>query len=236
LAVLSEALIKENTIIVMTTEEINATWDKVKVAAELKAAFDDNSEVKLLATLKENSFLFYELYSRKGGMQPVFREINFGGGMRCDYAWLNDNSDGPEWVLVEVEKPRLELFNKGGEPTWQLNHALEQVKSWRRYFNENHAEKRRIFGAVGRFRFIIVGGDKASWATSNASKWRMDNNKETEIEIRSADIFLRALTVLEKHSDELWSFAENPITLPPSDLKGYWENYGYMNAWRQLIN
>jgi hypothetical protein len=220
----------------MTIEEINSTWDKTKVAADLKAAFDNNSEVQLLATLKENSFLFYELYSRKYGIQPVFREVNFGGGLRCDYAWLNDNSDGPEWVLVEIEKPKLELFNKDNEPTYQLNHAFEQVKSWRRYFNENPSEKRRIFGAVGRFRFILVGGDKDSWATDSASKWRIDNNKETEIEIRSSDIFQRALTLLADHPEEFWSFAENEKTLPPSDLINYWESYGYMDRWRQLTN
>ena len=221
----------------MTIEEILTTWDKTKVAANLKAAFDNNSEEQLLATLKDNSFLFYELYSRKGGIQPVFREINFGGELRCDYAWLNDNSDGPEWVLVEVEKPKLDLFRKdNNEPTHQLNHAFEQVKSWRRYFNENPSEKRRIFGAVVRFRFILVAGDKDQWATDYASKWRIDNNNETKIEIRSSDIFIRALKILEKRPDELWSFAENPITLKHSDLESYWKNYGYTERWRQLTN
>lgn len=220
----------------MTTEEIISTWDKAKVTADLKAAFDNNSESQLLATLKDNSFLFYELYSRKGGIQPVFREINFGGGLRCDYAWLNDNSDGPEWVLVEIESPKMTLFNQKDEPTHQLNHAFEQVKSWRRYFNEYTAEKRRIFGAVGRFRFVLIGGDKESWAKEKASKWRIDNNKETEIEIRSSDIFLRALRILEEHPDELWSFAENPVTLLPSDLQKYWTNYGYMDIWRKLLS
>lgn len=220
----------------MTREEIVATWDKASVAANLKTAFDTNSELKLLETLKDNTFLFYELYSRKRGIQPVFREVNFGGGLRCDFAWLNDNSDGPEWVLVEIEKPKLKLFKKDNEPTQQLNHALEQVKSWRRYFNENHSERRRIFGAVGRFRFILVVGDRETWSIESASKWRMDNNKETEIEIRSSEVFMRALTILEEHPDELWSFAENPVTLPPSYLESYWKNYSYMDRWRQLIS
>lgn len=220
----------------MTTEEIKSTWNKDKVRIDLIRASDNNSELELLSILKENSFLFYELFSRKYGIQPVFHEISFGGDLRCDFAWLNDNSDGPEWVLVEIEKPTLDIFKKDNEPTQHLNHGLEQIKSWRRYFNEHPAEKRRIFGAVGRFRFILVAGNKESWANEKAAKWRIDNNKETDIEIRSTDIFFRALNVLENKADELWSFAEKPITLSPSDLKNYWENYDYMNKWRQLIN
>jgi len=150
---------------------------------------------------------------------------------------LNDNSDGPEWVLVEIEKPILELFRKdNNEPTYQLNHAIEQVKSWRRYFNENPHEKRRVFGAVVRFRFILVAGDNENWISAHASKWRIDHNNESGIEIRSSDIFIRALRILEEHPRELWSFAENPKTLPPSDLKNYWENYSYMDRWRRLLD
>jgi len=212
------------------------TWNKDIVLTSLQSAFDNNSELELLAILKENSFLFYELFSRKYGIQPIFHEVNFGGDLRCDFAWLNDNSDGPEWVLVEIEKPRLGVFKKDNEPTQLLNHGIEQVKSWRRYFNENPSEKRRIFGAVARFRFILVVGDKESWSNEKAAKWRIDNNKETEFEIRSTDIFFRALKVLENRVGELWSFAENPVTLSPSVLKQYWENYDYMNKWRQIIN
>jgi len=220
----------------MVTEEIESTWNKKKVTAELKTAFNNNSELQLLETLKNNSFLFYCLFSRKAGIQPIFHEINFGSEMRCDFSWLNDNSDGPEWVLVEIEKPKLELFRKdNNDPTYQLNHAFEQLKSWRRYFNENPSEKKRIFGAVGRFRFILVGGDKESWAQESASKWRIDNNNESDTEIRSSDIFFRALKILEEQPDELWSFAEHPTTLPPSRLQKYWENYGYMDNWRKLI-
>ena len=83
-----------------------STWNLQNVEKDLKKAFSNNSETQLLEILKNNSFLFYELYSRKYGISPNFAEISFGGKFRCDFAWLNDNSDGPEWVLVEVEKPR----------------------------------------------------------------------------------------------------------------------------------
>ena len=165
-------------------------WNILKVERQLKTAFENNSEIELLDILKKNSFLFYEFYSRKGGIQPNFSEINFGGKHRCDFAWLNDNSDGPEWVLVEVEKPKMKLFTKKNEPTADLNHSLEQVKSWDRYFNENPLEKGRIFGAVSRFRYILIGGLSEDWQTETAIKWRAYQNKEFNIEIRSIDSFL----------------------------------------------
>ena len=90
-------------------------WNIEETEKKLKMAFQANSELDLLEILKGNSFLFYELYYRKCGVQPNFTEISFGGEYRCDFAWLNDNSDGPEWVLVEVEKPRMRLFNKNGD-------------------------------------------------------------------------------------------------------------------------
>lgn len=218
----------------MTKEEILGTWDLETLKKDLGDAYRENSEVKLLSILKANSFLFYELFSRKYGIQPIFHEVSFGGGFRCDFAWLNDSSDGPEWVLVEVEKPKMRLFNTNGEPTAELNHAIEQVKSWRRYFNENPSEKKRIFGAVARFRYILIAGSSEKWASPDAQRWRIDNNKETNIEIRTSDVFIRPLRILEEHPDELWSFAENPRTLLPSELSRYWGEYEYMKPWRLL--
>lgn len=213
----------------------NNTWNLEQVKHNLNDAFEENSEVKLLEILKNNSFLFYELFKRKWGIQPVFREIAFGNQFRCDFAWLNDNSDGPEWTLLEVEKPKMKLFTQKGEPTSELNHAIEQVKSWRRYFENYPGEKKRIFGAVSRFRYLLVGGELSEWQKENPAKWRIDHNRNEEIEIRSSDVFLRPLEILEKKAGVLWSFAEHPNTLSPSELNPYWEKYKYMDHWRKII-
>ncbi|MBI1769544.1 MAG: DUF4263 domain-containing protein [Bacteroidetes bacterium] len=210
-------------------------WDYVKVEKELAAAYSNNSEVELLKILKENSFLFYELYSRKGGIQPVFHEISFGGTYRCDFAWLNDNSNGPEWVLVEVERPQMKLFIQSDKPSKELNGALEQVKSWDRYFHENPLEKKRIFGAVSKFRFIIVAGDGETWSEEKAMKWRSFHNSTSNIEIRSSDAFVRPLKILKENPEELWSFAEHPVTLPSTKLEEYWRAYGYMDDMRKIF-
>lgn len=168
------------------------------IRTELQKAFDNNSERELLAVLKKYPQLFYELYSRKYGPCPCFPEVDFGGKLRCDFCWLNDNSDGPEWVLVEIEKPLMQCFNKNQEPTAELNHAIEQVKSWERYFNENPLEKKRIFGAVKKFRFVVVAGSKEEWSKEYAIKWRWQNNNETKYEVRTSDVFWRSLDIIEK--------------------------------------
>ena len=219
----------------MEYETRELPWSKERVREELETAFAEKSEVKLLSILKKNSFLFYELYSRKYGIQPAFHEVSLGN-MRCDFAWLNDNSDGPEWVLVEIDKPGLRLFTKQGTPTAALNNAIEQVKSWEQYFSQHPSEKKRIFGVVKNLRFILVAGNGKDWQAPIPSRWRMHHNNTSSIEIRSLDVFLRALKVLEEKPGELWSFAKHPTTNSPSDLEAYWQAYEYINNFRKLID
>lgn len=211
------------------------TWDIVRVESKINKSFKDNSELQLLEILKNNTFLFYELYLRKFTVKPIFSEIIFGNNYRCDFAWLNDNSDGPEWVLVEIEKPKLKLFKKNKEPRAELNHAIEQIKSWDRYFKENPSEKKRIFGAVSRFRFVLVGGLRKDWQTENAIKWRTYQNQECNIEIRSIDIFKDAIKIAIEKFHLLSSFEKYPKTLKHSELENYWKEYGYMDNFRQIL-
>ncbi len=210
-------------------------WNLPDVELKLKQAYSENSELKILKLLKSNTFLFYELFSRKYGIQPIFHEVNFGAKLRCDFAWVNDNSDGPEWVLVEIEKPCIQLFTKKDRPSAELNEGIEQVRSWERYFDENPHEKRRIFGAVSRFRFVLVSGTAESWKVSSAAKWRSHFNKKNDIEIRSYGVFDRALENLRKHPEEFWSFQEHPKTRGCAQLKKYWESYDYFIHWRSLM-
>jgi hypothetical protein len=79
--------------------------------------------------LKAKSFLFYDLYKRKYRIHPVFSEVSFGGVYKTDFVRLNDDSDGPEWVLVEIEKPRMNLFKENDYAAAPLNNATDQMKT-----------------------------------------------------------------------------------------------------------
>ncbi|PMM56705.1 Shedu anti-phage system protein SduA domain-containing protein [Vibrio lentus] len=209
------------------------------VKQELDQAFENDSEVELLKVLKSNSFLFHNLYDRKFGIQPNFAEVPFGDKFRCDFCWLNDNSDGPEWVLVEIEKPSMKLFTQTGDPARELNHAIEQVKSWGRYFHQQPAEKQRIFGAVSKFRYVLVAGRRSEWQKQHAAQWRSHHNQTSNIEIHSTDTFYDTLDFYEKFQDSFWSFEDNPVSLPARGLSQYCSQYcsqySYLGNWRNLL-
>ncbi len=213
---------------------MDIVWDIDKVERDLNDAFKSNSERDLLKVLKHNVFLFYEIYRRKLSICPCFAEVSLGDKLRCDFCWLNDNSDGPEWTLVEIEKPNMKLFTSKNDPTAELTHSIEQVTSWKRYFDENPSEKKRIFGAVARFRYVLIGGNKESWSEEFAAKWRINKNNDSNIEIRTSDVFYRSLLQFKKKPNDFWSFAEHPKCVPFSKLEEFWKSYEYMDFWRKM--
>lgn len=102
-------------------------------------------------------------------------------------------------------------------------------------FYEYPAEKRNIFGAVKSFRFILIAGSKEDWEDSNATRWRMDFNKtEPDIEIRSMDVFWRAIKSIQSDPHEGW--LDNPKTLSPSSLKSFWEADSYIKHFRAIMD
>lgn len=210
-------------------------WDINNTKKDLLKAFANNSELELLQALKANSFLFYELFFRKHGIYPIFHEVEFGNTYRCDFAWVNPNSSGPEWVLVEVEKPKMRLFNKDNTPSSELHKAIEQINSWGKYFLFNPLETRRIFGYVAKFRYILVTGTGVDWSETDAKKWRIHfHSTSPHIEIISCDTFLRSLDLIKDKPEDFWSFNENPVTLSGSELEDFWRTEPYFDRFRSL--
>ena len=211
-------------------------WDVAKVREDIQSAFSKNSERDLLAILKDNSFLFYELVERKYTAQPIFREVSFGGKYKCDFAWLSDRSDYPKWTLVEVEKPDVKLFNKNGYPAQELQNGLEQIKSWIQYFSINTQEKRRIFGSdLVQFDYILIIGSKENWSTKKARDWRAQNSGSSgnaRIQVRTTEVFERAVINLEEKPEEFFSFEENLKTYEFKKLEEYINDFEYLNWYR----
>lgn len=64
-------------------------------------------------------------------------KLKLGGDYVTDFV-LREAADG--YVFVEIERPTLALFKKGVPPerSAELNHAIEQIESWRAWINNHH--------------------------------------------------------------------------------------------------
>jgi hypothetical protein len=59
------------------------------------------------------------------------------------------SSLGYEWTIVELESPTRRMFNKNGDPTQALNHAIRQIADWRSWLSVNLDYARRSRDANG---------------------------------------------------------------------------------------
>lgn len=210
--------------------------DIISVKEQLNEAFASESEHKLLKVLSDNPFLFYHLFKRHFKVQPIFKEVSFGNKYRCDFVWLNDNSDGPEWTIVEVESPGIHLFKKNEDKTAEFNHAIEQVEHWIQFFEENKDDRRKTFGAVKCFRFILVIGTREQWSNKWATRWRMNyNNSHFNFEIRSLGVFMQALDDAEKGRFDPAVFTQQQEVFNEKRLRDYISQCGYLDLFRCLF-
>jgi hypothetical protein len=79
---------------------------------------------------------------------PLFSQVSLGDKFVCDFVFYDMGSDGMEWNLVEIEGPHFNLFNKNGEFSQRLNHAITQVRDWQQWINENHAYAEKLMPGV----------------------------------------------------------------------------------------
>jgi hypothetical protein len=84
----------------------------------------------------------------------VYSKFRLGSQYIADFAFCRDDTPGFRWHFIEIERPKDRLFNKTGNPTARLVHALKQLHDWDAWFQENRDYVARYFphaDRVGRF-------------------------------------------------------------------------------------
>ena len=74
---------------------------------------------------------------------------NFAGKYIPDFLIGMRDSLGPTWMLVELESPTMEILRQDGEPRHELNHAVQQIRDYRRWLRANHDFFRKESGCWG---------------------------------------------------------------------------------------
>jgi len=209
-------------------------WDVPAAEKDLNVAIQTGDTAQVRKVIQGNGFLLYDIYERKGGALPIFHDIPMSKYI-VDFAWLNDASGGPEWVLLHVAEPNVQVLDAEGEVSQTVLVAIETVKAWANYFELHPAEKKRIFGAVAKFKFQLIIGSYQQWQVENAQKWRLQHNKTSIVEIRSYNTFSRAIAEIKASPDSFFRFNQFYHTSPNEKLEEHWKNYGYMDNWRKWL-
>lgn len=62
---------------------------------------------------------------------------NLGGRFITDFLLADLSSLSINWEAVELESPKAKIFNKNGDPSYTLNHAIKQIRDWRTWLTQN---------------------------------------------------------------------------------------------------
>lgn len=69
---------------------------------------------------------------------------SLGGMFIPDFLLADLSSLGINWHAMELKNPQAKMFNKNGDPSYQLNHAIRQIRDWRNWLTKNLDEATRL--------------------------------------------------------------------------------------------
>jgi antiviral defense system Shedu protein SduA len=116
-------------------------WDEITHAevtalkAALEGARDEGDMQRFLEA--HPRILIQHLTGTRGAW--VLPKQRLGSQYETDFLIAQKPSDGLIWYAVELERPQAKLFNKNGDPSRDLNHALRQITEWRIWFRRNRS-------------------------------------------------------------------------------------------------
>lgn len=151
------------------------------------------------------------------GVHPVYviPQVKFSTHYVADFALAELNSAGPQWTLVELEPVDVSPFNQKGRPSAKLVHAIEQVKEWRRFVQDNQDHCRRprkehglgLQGITSRFWGTVVMGRRSNYA-NEVEGWRNQHTADLQIEVISYDRLVERSTAMAMQNEWRYKSAE----------------------------
>lgn len=117
-----------------------------------------------------------------------------------DFLIAESHSFGYEWQAVELESPLRLMFNKNGDPSQYLNHAIRQIMDWRAWLRSNqaYASRPRAENGLGLIDIdsnvkglVLIGRRAGVDAETNARRRQLVQG--LNIEIHTYDYLLHAL-------------------------------------------
>jgi hypothetical protein len=136
---------------------------------------------EMLASLVHGNWGTYVLPQKRLGAEHV-----------TDFLVLGVSSVGPEWLAVELEAPRHDLFNVNGTLRAPVQHAVNQIQDWREWLTTNVAyaqDEHHLFGLTNSVPGLVIIGRADPAAEREPARSRIA--VEQRIHIHSWDWLLR---------------------------------------------
>lgn len=180
----------------ISKDEYFVWWDDItikKVNDYRKFLNGAKRESDLQQYLEEHPELLIQ-YLRGGHGRWVVPKKRLGSEFIPDFMLAEKSSLGTEWYAVELESPSSCFFNKNGDPSKTLNHAIRQIIDWRMWLKNNldYASRKKTENGLGltdidgTVRGLILMG-RRSILDAHSIQRRRQLGKELDIEIHTYD-------------------------------------------------
>lgn len=146
--------------------------------------------------LQEKPMVLVQLLQGGQGRWVIPKQ-KLGSEHITDFIIGDRNSLGFKWTAVELESPLLDPFNKNGDISRHLNHAIRQVSDWRNWLksNQNYASRSREENGLGLTDIdsgipglVIIG--RRERLDKKTNKLRNELGERFNIEIHTYDFLL----------------------------------------------
>jgi hypothetical protein len=116
-----------------------ALWDELtrEEVADFQTALGTAREERDLQSFLEKHPRLLIQQLTTGRRSWVIPKKRLGSEHETDFVIAQRASDGYVWTAVELESPRVKMFNKNGDQSAALTHALRQVDDWREWLSQN---------------------------------------------------------------------------------------------------
>ena len=177
-------------------------WDRVEqsdVDAFMRALDCATREEDIQQFLQNRPALLVQ-HLGGGHGRWVIPKQKLGAEHVTDFLVGQKSSIGFEWQAVELESPLKPLFNKNGDPSQYLNHAIRQIQDWRAWLtrNQNYAANPMALSGLGLTDInsnvpglIVIGRRSAELHQHRERRRQMSH--DLNIEIRTYDYLVEAL-------------------------------------------
>ncbi len=125
-----------------------------------------------------------------------------------------------EYVLVELERPNLPLFNKNGDESGSLRHARGQITDWKRYIEDNLSTVQREAGlegiSVNPKSLIVIGRSRMLSDEHRRRLVTAENETPKSRVVTYDDLYEHAKAVFENTLGSIWMLGgRTEVYYPP---------------------